>query len=253
MSVLQPVMRNVLRGTLPSTVVANTYVANAVEFDGISDSYDRTSALTGVSDSKLFTCVVWIDPKAAATGVIWQSNAFPLTNGLSWFANFFRWDLEQTDGTSVFTADTGTLSLNAWYPILFSVDLGNTLFNWYHGDTDLGITPSPFTDAEIDWESITTHRIGEATNGSNDFTGCMAELWFAPGVYIDFSVEANRRKFIDANGKPVSLGDNGELPTETAPLIYLNNAASTFGTNKGSGGNFTLTGNPAVCVDSPSS
>ena len=34
----------------------------------------------------------------------------------------------------------------------------------------------------------------------------LAEVWIAPGQYIDLSIESNRRKFITAGSKPVELG-----------------------------------------------
>jgi hypothetical protein len=74
----------------------------------------------------------------------------------------------------------------------------------------------------------------------------MADLWIAPGIsLLDGSGDiplATRRKFIDALGKPVFLGANGELATGTAPAVFLSGDASTFATNLGTGGAFATTG-----------
>jgi hypothetical protein len=56
--------------------------------------------------------------------------------------------------------------------------------------------------------------------------------------------EATRHKFYDAQGKPISLGDHGEIPTGNSPAVYLTGDASSFGTNKGTGG---------TCADFPKS
>ena len=88
--------------------------------------------------------------------------------------------------------------------------------------------------------------------GTPLFTGDIADVYIAPGQFIDFSVEANRRKFISADGKPVDLGSNCSTPTGTAPAVCFSGNASSFGTNKGTGGAFTLTGTLTDAVTSPS-
>lgn len=59
----------------------------------------------------------------------------------------------------------------------------------------------------------------------------MAELWFMPGTFIDFSIESNRRKFHSAAHKTISLGADGSAPTGTTPLIYLSLGASDDNAN----------------------
>ncbi len=49
----------------------------------------------------------------------------------------------------------------------------------------------------------------------------MAELWFDPGVFLDFSDPATRAKFHDIANHAISLGLDGELPTGLNPLLYL--------------------------------
>lgn len=85
------------------------------------------------------------------------------------------------------------------------------------------------------------------------FTGDVADLWIAPGQFIDFSVTENRRKFISASNKPVNLGVNGATPTGTAPVIFFSGDASSFGQpNLGSGGAFSHTGSLTDASTSPS-
>lgn len=54
----------------------------------------------------------------------------------------------------------------------------------------------------------------------------LAELWFQPGTFIDFSVAANRHKFHSNAHKRVDLGPTGSQPTGSEPLIYLTLPAS---------------------------
>lgn len=65
----------------------------------------------------------------------------------------------------------------------------------------------------------------------------------APGVYMDLSVDTNRRKFIDISGRPVALGPDGSLPTGSRPALYFTGASSVWHNNRGSGGGgFTVSG-----------
>lgn len=90
-----------------------------------------------------------------------------------------------------------------------------------------------------------TAAIGAKTDGGEKFNGCLAEF-FLDETYLDLSVEANRRKFITSSLKPVDLGADGSTPLGVQPLIYQSVragvAASDFATNRGSGGDFTITG-----------
>ena len=86
--------------------------------------------------------------------------------------------------------------------------------------------------------------------------GFFAEVSFAFGQSLDFSIVSNRRKFLSAGGKPVFLGADGSLPTGTAPIIYQHlddgEAVANFATNRGTGGDFTITGTLDTGSTSPS-
>jgi hypothetical protein len=77
-------------------------------------------------------------------------------------------------------------------------------------------------------------------------------LYVNYATHLDLSVEANRRKFISAAGKPVSLGANGSTPTGSQPIIYLANPTATWQDNLGAGGNFTENGALADAATNPS-
>ena len=74
----------------------------------------------------------------------------------------------------------------------------------------------------------------------------MADLWFSPtSAFVDLSDATNRRKFTDANGCPIYLGANGQLPFNQAPSVFLTAAtgnAASFATNAGLGGTFSASG-----------
>jgi hypothetical protein len=79
------------------------------------------------------------------------------------------------------------------------------------------------------------------TAGGDAYKGDVAELYFAPGQYLDISVAENIAKFIntiDSPSRPVDLGAGGITPTGTKPLVLLhvgpvtdNAGAATFANN----------------------
>jgi hypothetical protein len=58
-------------------------------------------------------------------------------------------------------------------------------------------------------------------------------------------VVANRRKFHNAVGEPVSIGAEGRLAYQSVPHIYLSNDAENYHVNRGTGGDF-LRGGPEL-------
>lgn len=81
-----------------------------------------------------------------------------------------------------------------------------------------------------------------ASGGAGKITGSLSQFFCAFGEVLDFSVAANRRFFIDSNGYPVPLGDHGELPTGSQPILYAPNGNPVE--NRGYGGNFEPVGAP---------
>lgn len=72
-----------------------------------------------------------------------------------------------------------------------------------------------------------------------------AELVFQPGAsFVDFAVEANRRKLIAVGGTPQFLGSRGEIPFAAQPAVYLTTLGppTDFAQNNGGGGAFAPTG-----------
>lgn len=128
---------------------------------------------------------------------------------------------------------------------------GAKLKQFYRRDTDLGINVvadiGPTFLNRYDSDPFTLYALNDSVE--------IAELWFAP-TFIDFSVQANRRKFADADGKPLDLGANGSLPLGVQPAIYLSvregEEASAFLENRGSGENFVHNNSYTLAETSPS-
>ena len=84
-------------------------------------------------------------------------------------------------------------------------------------------------------------NIGSFLFGVQFFPGALSDFYFT-NERLKLTVEANRRRFIDASGNPVFLGVNGELPTGTSALIYMRGNLTDQGVNSGTGGDFVSQG-----------
>lgn len=230
------------------------YTAFGADFDGSNDLMLRGGDLTGNADGgqALLSCWIRVDGGDGILRRLFQNdtvrfqlrmetnNTFSI-RGLSTDSTL----LVDIESTSAFAASA------SWLHLLcsFDTDTENARHVFINDADDLKVsTFTTGTDVDFtgaDW------AIGARTTGSNKFNGCFSEFYFAL-EYLDISVEANRRKFISAAGKPVTLGPTGAAPTGSAPIVYLPQQFGSFEENAGSGGNFTVTGALALCSTSPS-
>jgi hypothetical protein len=246
-------------------MMANSYHAGAVAFDGASDFLTRGAGLTGAADSKLCTGSIWfkINTGAASARLIGSATAA----GGSTLRFRVTWD--QTDervtivginpgGTTVVSLTTSNGSVpdgSGWHHILWSLDMANAAKRHVYLDdaSDLGV--SIYTNDMLDF-TLGDWSVGSVPDGGNKLNGDMADVWIAFGVYIDISVEANRRKFVTAEKKPVDLGATGALVSGSSPLLYLSRRTGEttvqWATNKGTGGGFTVAGVLSDAATSPS-
>jgi hypothetical protein len=233
-------------------------VVDGADFDGTNDYMVRASGLTGEADSKTGILSAWVRPDVSQANVILQN--LNETVRFWWQhspSNYFRLRLVDSLSNYLLDMHTGIYSwpTGAWYHILASWDLAASATHFYGADTDSKIVTVGPTNANVDYTE-TNWAIGGTHDGATKFSGCLAEFYFAPGQYLDFSIVANRRKFISASGKPVHLGTDGSLPTGTAPLLYLHlddsEAVANFATNRGTGGNLSITGSLDTASTSPS-
>jgi hypothetical protein len=232
----------------------------SADFDGTNDYMTRAD-LTGAADGKSGILSLWlrIDGGDGTTlTMIADGTAvtgrFYLTRLSS---NIFLINAFNSGGTQILNLQTsGTHITSAtWLHILSSWDLAAGVSSFYINDVSDQVVTTRTNDT-IDYLSGIDWAIGANNAGGLKTNGCMAELYFAPNQYLDFSIVENRRKFISPNGKPVALGTNGSLPTGTAPIIYLHldpaEAPADFATNRGTGGNFSITGTLTAGSTSPS-
>lgn len=259
-------------------VSASTYSASAVNFDGAAQLGVSTS-LVGVAASSSCCGSFWIKIDTSASmfsnlTVLNQTEVFtgpttrypinvvPIVGSSECNISIYVAPAEAAlIGTDVFAVTTAVDGLvkGVWTNVLFSIDTNaatsSKTMQIYFNDVAQSFlsTNDPIGPFDIGFANSGTNSVtvGAADSLVNPYLGDMADFWFAPGVFIDFSVEANRRKFIDAVGRPVDLGTDGSIPTGTAPAIFFTGNASTFGTNVGTGGTFATTGTLTNATTAP--
>lgn len=120
-----------------------------------------------------------------------------------------------------------------------------TTVHMYQGDTEVQGTPSTNTSGDVGVNSATVWGFMGSPTGAQKTPADLSDVWFDDAA-LDFSSEAVRRNFIDADGKPVDLGTDGSTPTGAAPLIYFRRvpgeSAASYAVNKGSAQDFVVNG-----------
>ena len=213
-------------------------------FDGTNDSLSATDAVLGNADGKSFLISFWMDFNSTARDGV--TNQIYANNGNAFYMqrridNKLEIEFENAAGGKLYQATT---TANLTYAsglthVLLAVDLTNTTVHLYLNDAvpSLSIATAPVNDT-INF-AAGTFTVGA---GGGAFHGGNLRQFYVAQEYLDVSVLANRRKFINADLTPVDFGTDGSTPTGTQPIIYLNNQADTFQNNLGSGGNFTESG-----------
>lgn len=219
----------------------------AYDYDGTNDYATRGADLTGAADGKQGTFSAWVRVDAGdGTNRFLLSNATTVAGNTNriivWMpaSNVVRFQGRNAAGTDILVVDSSAYVAGAtWRHLLASWDLTDTgKRHIYISDVSDLATVTTYTDDTIDY-AVGDWAIGASPGGALPWNGCISELLFHT-TYIDLSVTANRRKFITAAGKPANLGSNGALPLGVQPLLYAPTGDAS--NNKGSGGNFTVTG-----------
>lgn len=241
-----------------SAAGGGSYTANAVDLAGSGCWMERDADLNGSLDTKLCSWSLWYKPDViTGTQSIYNNTGDRGDLGKQTTTDLFRARFYTAAAVSSVQFDQnstnfGALTAGNWYNILGAFDTSNTNnAHLYINNTECLTKTTFIVDAIIEF-TVADHAIGAAVGGGFDVNGCLAEIWIAPGQYIDFSVLSNRQKFING-GVPVDLGATGNTPTGTAPLIYFKNAAASFTTNSGTGGDFVKKGATAFadCSNHP--
>lgn len=232
---------------------------NAVDYDP-SSFLTRTTAFSGApAASSQFIFSAWFRRDVVHGSA--NANILSLENAGA--TVFYSFNISPSNFVSIHSKAGGSeyrfatvatfTTLGAWVHVLASAQhnaaTGSRVSHLYIGSSsDKSVLSNTGTAFTVDMTTFTNQSVASRVGGS--FDGALAEVYFAPGQFLDFSVTANREKFIDG-GSPVNLGADGSTPTGVAPLIYLPNRAATVNINAGTGGNFVINGAPTDASTTP--
>ena len=137
--------------------------------------------------------------------------------------------------------------LDTTYHLLLAWNTGTGVVTQHINDVS-SISSAISTGVAPDFDSSNFSIGSWADPGYASFhNGKIADFYLTLGETLDMTVEANRRKFIDASGNPVSLGADGSTPTGSQPEVYLGGTTKDYTNweeNLGSASNFVKTGTP---------
>ena len=209
------------------------------------------SALTGVSDGKTwsmaFSCnqdLSSSDKFVLAIGPQYGER-LEVTISSTQLAVFGR---NSSGGNVLHLEYNATFPVNGtkWYNFLICVDTASSSnCKLYVNGIVQSWTVNTITNADMNLSNATGTCLGGQIESnvlsSAPFKGHYGNVFWTT-EYINFGVEANRRKFYSPLQLPVDCGSDGTTPTGTAPAIYMRNDINAYGTNAGTGGDFDTNG-----------
>lgn len=234
---------------------------DAAKFNGTTSLLNRAGGFTGAVDGKTGIFSVWyrIDGGDNLNQIFLVEiggggNQLQLSRDTTNFMHISAGVALNSGGRSTFLAGPAWLHvLMSWDMNYFPSNSGPAVSYGLHMyvndaiDKPISQNSGAFSytsGATIDYTPTTNWQI--STNGGTPIVGALAEFYFAPNQFLDFSYAENRRKFRSETGKPVSLGLDGSRPTGVAPLIYNHldkgETPTNFALNRAGNGDWTASG-----------
>lgn len=231
----------------------NEYWGNKAVFNGTTGNLRRTSALTGIVNGKTWSFSFFVARGKASV----PDTELVLSMGRTGFnpgqillnsSGYIQFLLHNSSNTTILLGTTSTTQMvnNTTYHVCGCIDLTNTAkrFIFVNG-VQQTVSWSYYTNDTIAWTSYDLPTLGSNIGSGGSYVaylqGFLSEFYMTTS-YIDFSQEANRLLFIDAFGYPTNLPAAITGLTVPEPTIYMRFPPTSFGTNSGAGGNFTVNG-----------
>jgi|10_taG_2_1085330.scaffolds.fasta_scaffold08145_3 hypothetical protein len=213
-----------------------------------------SSALTGVSDGKTWSMAFSFFPEVDESGKTILAIG-PNDYQRVWVSvsksKAVEIETQNSSDTKIGDAEASvSVDLDEWHNVLICWDQASSSnCKIYLDGISQTVTVSTLTDENINMSTTGGCSLGgfieSSTADGNNFKGHYGNIFWTT-EYIDFGTEANRLKFYSALQMPVDCGSDGTTPTGTAPAIYMRNGVNAYGTNAGTGGNFTTPGSGTV-------
>lgn len=237
---------------MTSTAAGAAYVAYGSRFDG-TYWMERDAGLTGAADGTAGIFAAWIRFNGS-DGV--QQTFFDSNTRLTIqkrTTNLLRFVLRDSASATKIQIDQNAASFPAivaatgWVHILASWSNAavGAFAHLYINDTSCATATTLAGDgAALDYTDI-DWAVGGVI-GSTAVVADLSEVYFNIATSLNLTTESNRRLFTTAANRPVSLGDSGQTPTGSSPIVYLKNQFSSFTSNSGTGGNFVAKGTGSI-------
>ncbi len=213
-------------------------------FDGTNDFMVKSGGLTGITDSQKGLLSFWLKMGAGTDGdtekILYNVGPFAVTRAND---DQIRIDAQNSSGVTVLDIRSTNLGLvevaSGWVHVLASWDLSTAGRRYIYLNGVSFMNEVTFTVGEtIDYNNGNDLRFGTQSAGVLMLNGLVSEVYWTN----EWLAGTTALAAFNNSGHPKNLGANGSTPTGTQPLIYLHNPFSSFQTNLGSGGNFTVTG-----------
>ena len=224
----------------------NQYNTAASTFDGSNDYLRKTSALTSATDTnKLTTSFTVKLGDSGNSRYIFNNESGGQKIAIN--LNSSRLSLQVKSSTNVFLTNVLVYEVNTqdkFYSVNISFDLSDTSKRhvFVNGVEVSATWNTTYTNGLIKFDG-TAFDVGSFEGEFALFLGDLGEFYL-DNTYIDLATE---NPFYDADtNKPKYLGQSGELPTGSSPLIYLPLRADGAGNNLGTGGDFGVNSGPYV-------
>lgn len=236
----------------------NQYNSPATRLDGSNDHLSRTS-LTGSTEGKVFTTAFSVKLDDFNTdGAYLYVFSIKQTGSVRFGIRF-----DTSGNLQLFGANSGGatrllvlagraamgFAANKYIHVAASIDLTDSAKRrlFINGES-VTLNISDYQDDNLDFVS-NEYYIGSRDNTGEFLHGELSDFWFDT-TYIDLATD---NPFYDSElGETKFLGVSGEIPTGSAPLIYLPLRANDPGNNLGTGGTFTVNSGPFTAARSPS-
>ena len=233
-----------------SAVSEDTFTTTSAFTPVLADNNGVTSARStsygGPAASKTGHISLWFKNNAGA----WPSSTQYLIDGRNSGGNQ-RMRLQATSGgklyfylngdgpVEVFTRATATSSfaVGTVYHLLMAWDAATSTFQMYVNDVEV-TSFSVATGADNPVAQLASLAVLSTTTLSSVGDFSIHNVYIDHTNFLDLSVEANRRNFIDGSGNPVDTSAYG------SPFLRTTNDVTNFFVNTGSGGNLTENAGP---------
>lgn len=236
-------------------VLLPPYSPQGIAFNGSDRWLHRTSDLIGSTNSKLGTLFLRLKIDSAIN----SSNGYLLRAGTGRLQIYkdtsgnIQIVLKSISNTTVLLISSSTAysSADGWISLMASWDLLNAGTGRLYVNDVSDYTETIYINGTIDYQNANWEIGSGSAGGSFLWNGCLADFYWNQGVYMDFDVTANRRKFTTAEDGPVDLGPTGANPTGSDPIAFFSGPVVDWQDNLGTGGAFIENGTLTACATNP--